>query len=125
MTNGVEFINGNKTVEQAMKTMLSRHITSIIIEKEGKTSSYGIITRKDIINKVIAAGRNPSKVKVKEVGSNPILSIHPELSINDAAKLMARLDLRRFPVEEGGQLLGLVSNSDVLRAKTIELKRKK
>ena len=123
MTKGVEFIDGNKTVADAMKTMLSRHITSLMVERESKYDSYGVVTRKDIVNKVIAEGKNPRRVKVKEVASKPIISVHPNLNINDLAKLMARLDLRRFPVDDGRKLVGLVSNSDVIRAKTLALKK--
>lgn len=119
MTTGVELIEADASVKDSMKRMLEHRITSLIVEKEAKEDQYGIITRRDIIDKVIAKGKNPKEVSVKEVMTKPIMTLSPDTDLLEVAKLMAQKDVRRFPVEEEGKLVGLISNSDVFRAVTL------
>jgi CBS domain-containing protein len=113
MEREVVEIKAEATVDEAIKKMLDEMITSLIVNsKEG----YGILTRKDIIHKVIGEGKNPKKIKVAEVMSHPLLTVPPEMSLEDVARLMAKTDIRRFPVMDEGKLIGLVSNSDIIKA---------
>jgi len=115
MTRGVMTIKRDASVMEAMKQMVDRRVTSLIVEKESERGVYGIITRKDIVNKVIAYNKDLKTTKVSEVMSEPILTISPDLSIETVARLMAKTDIRRFPVMEGNKLIGLISNSDILK----------
>ncbi len=119
MTRGIITIGRKKSTAKAMKMMTDRRVTSLIVEKvEG--GDYGIITRKDLINKVIAVDKDPTKVMVEEVMSSPLLVISPKMTLENVARLMAKTDIRRFPVVEGDEIIGLLSNSDILRAVTLE-----
>ena len=120
MTRGVMTIKRDASVMEAMKQMVDRRVTSLIVEKESEHGVYGIITRKDIVNKVIAYNKDLKNTKVSEVMSEPILTISPDLSIETVARLMAKTDIRRFPVMEGNKLVGMVSNSDILKAIALE-----
>jgi len=121
MTKGVISIKRDATVKDAMKMMLERRVTSLIVEKEKEYENFGILTRKDIINKVIALSRDPSNVKVRDIMSEPLLCISPEFSVENIARLMEKTNIRRFPVVEDDKIIGLVSNSDIMRAVTIEI----
>lgn len=116
MTQGVEKIESHKTVADAMKRMMELHITSLIVDRRGDDDSYGIVTRKDIIAKVIAEKLEPGKVKIARIMSKPIMTVHPDDSISSVAKLMTKTNIRRFPVHDGHDLIGLISNSDIFRA---------
>lgn len=119
MTRGIITIGRGESTAKAMKMMGDRRVTSLIVEKvEG--GDYGIITRKDLINKVIAVDKDPTKVMVEEVMSSPLLVISPKMTLENVARLMAKTDIRRFPVVEGDEIIGLLSNSDILRAVTLE-----
>ena len=121
MTKGIISIKRDTTVKDAMKTMLERRVTSLIVEKEKEDENFGILTRKDIINKVIAPSRDPGNVKVGDIMSEPLLCISPEFSVENIARLMEKTNIRRFPVVEDDKIIGLVSNSDIMRAVTIEI----
>ncbi|MCK4491246.1 MAG: CBS domain-containing protein [Candidatus Altiarchaeales archaeon] len=119
MTRGIITICREESTAKAMKMMTDRRVTSLIVEKvEG--GDYGIITRKDLINKVIAVDKDPTKVMIGEVMSSPLLVISPKMTLENVARLMAKTDIRRFPVVEGDEIIGLLSNSDILRAVTLE-----
>jgi len=120
MTRGVMTIKRDASVMEAMKQMVDRRVTSLIVEKESERGVYGIITRKDIVNKVIAYNKDLKNTKVSEVMSEPLMTISPDMSIETVARLMAKTDIRRFPVMEGNKLVGMVSNSDILKAIALE-----
>jgi len=106
-------IKRDTAAPEAMKIMIENDIGSLLVEEGG---NYGIITRKDIVNKVIAHGKNPMDVKIRDIMTEPILTISPNLSITETARLMAKTNVRRFPVVDEGKLVGIISNSDILRS---------
>ena len=120
MRRNVITIDPNSSILGAMKKMVNERITSLIVEKPTDKSIYGIITRKDIVNKVIAYNKDLETTKVSEIMSEPLMTISPEMSIDTVARLMAKTDIRRFPVMEGNKLVGMVSNSDILKAIALE-----
>jgi len=125
MTTGVEKIQSHKTVAEAIDRMLELHITSLIVDKVGGEDAYGIITRKDIIKRIIVKNLDPRKTKIATVMSSPILTVHPDDDVVSIAKLMVRMDIRRFPVHDGHDLVGLVSNSDIFRAFAVQFHENK
>jgi CBS domain-containing protein len=116
MRKDVITIEPQASIKEAIGKMVAENITCLIVEERGSMNVYGIVTRKDIVNKVIAHEKNPATVKVADIMSEPILSVSSDITIEAAARLMAKTDMRRFPVIEGGKLIGLISNSDILRA---------
>ncbi|RMF89351.1 MAG: CBS domain-containing protein [Methanobacteriota archaeon] len=105
------------------KTMFTNHIGSVIISSNG--GEEGIVTERDICYKVVAQGRDPSKTLARDIMSSKLVSISPEKSITDAAKLMVKKGIRRLAVVEEGKVVGIVTASDILAVspKTIEVLR--
>lgn len=119
MTQGIISIREDASVEDAMKEMFDRRVTSLIVETE-EGNGYGIITRKDIVTKVIAEDKDPGELRVEDIMSTSLQTISIDEDIKDVAVLMAKSGIRRFPVMDEGMLVGLVSNSDILKAETIK-----
>ena len=115
MRKDVITIDPDASIADAIMKMTNDMITSLIVGT-GDGSVYGIITRKDIVNKVIAYDKDLKATKVSDVMSEPILSISADQTVEAVARLMAKTDIRRFPVMEDSKLIGLVSNSDILKA---------
>jgi len=111
------------TVQQAAKAMSSARVGSLVILNEG--APVGILTERDFVNKIVAEGKDPKKVIVKDVMSYPLRTIGPEEKVTDAAKQMSKLRVRRLPVVEGGRLVGMLTENDILRLspKLIEVTR--
>jgi CBS domain-containing protein len=116
MTRGVITIGEEESVASAMKTMVERHVSSIIVKKKDDADVYGIVTRKDIIHSVVGRSNDPKDMTVADVMTKPVMTITPSMDVVAAAKLMEKTKVRRFPVVENNVLVGLISNSDIFRA---------
>ncbi|QLH75230.1 MAG: CBS domain-containing protein [Methanomassiliicoccales archaeon] len=101
------------TVQQAAKVMSASRVGSLVIVD--KDAPIGILTERDFVNKIVAEGRDPSKVLVREVMSAPLRTIGPETKVTEAAKLMSKWKVRRLPVTTEGRLVGMLTENDILR----------
>ncbi|HLP89081.1 MAG TPA: CP12 domain-containing protein [Nostocaceae cyanobacterium] len=113
MTKDVATIRGSATVAEAVKLMQARDWRALIVDRRHEQDAYGIITESDIVYKVIAYGKDPSKVRVYEIMNKPCIVINPDLGLEYVARLFAHYNLRIAPVIQG-QLLGIVSLTDIL-----------
>ncbi|MBS7647106.1 MAG: CBS domain-containing protein [Candidatus Bathyarchaeia archaeon] len=84
----------------------------VVTNKEGKP--IGIITERDLVTRVLAKNLKPDKVKAKDVMTSPLITIEPGETINEAARKMSRLNIRRLGVVYKGELVGLISSKDIL-----------
>ena len=84
----------------------------IVTNKAGKP--VGIITERDLVIRVLAKNLVPDAIKAKEIMTSPLVTIEPEATINEAARRMSRLDIRRLGVVYKGNLVGLISSKDIL-----------
>jgi CBS domain-containing protein len=76
----------------------------------------GTLTDRDIVTRVVAEGKDPQSIKVREVASTDLVTIDPQQDLGEALQLMARNQVRRLPVvEEDGRLVGVVAQADVAR----------
>lgn len=101
------------TVEDAVKLMNKHEIGCLVVVENGKP--VGIITERDLLKRVLPKSEEFRNMKVKEMMSEPLVSIEPKVQIEEAAKLMFQKKIKKLPVVEKGKLLGLVSLTDLLR----------
>ncbi len=101
------------TTMTAAKLMVKHDVGCIIIiDKAGKPS--GIITERDIVERVASKNLVPSDVKVTDAMSKPIIGVLPTTGVNDAAKQMNQSKIRRLAVIDGGKLVGILTMKDIL-----------
>ena len=113
MSSPVITIDEDETSNKAAVSMEKNDLGAVIVtNKAGK--SIGIITERDLVNRVIAKNLKPDTIKGKEIMTTPLVTIEPEATISDAARRMTRLDIRRLGVIYKGNLLGIVSSKDIL-----------
>lgn len=128
MHKGVEFIDGNATVGQALEKMTRLNVSSLIVDRRTHDDAYGIITKKDIVTKVIDPGptrRNFSDTKVHEVMSKPVITVSPGLAIKYCVRLMKTAGVTRAPVFDGMKIIGILSMTDIFKraAELLQLKK--
>ncbi len=102
------------TVTQVAQLMKRRNVGSVpVVESFGSMVLVGIITDRDLAIKIIAEGRDPAQAKVGEaMTANPI-SCSPEDDIQRALEIMARNQVRRLPVVERRQVIGIIAQADI------------
>ncbi len=101
------------TAMTAAKLMMKHDVGCIIVvDKAGKPS--GIITERDIVERVASKNLVPSDVKVTDAMSKPIIGVLPSTRVNDAAKQMNQSKIRRLAVIDGGKLVGILTMKDIL-----------
>ncbi|MCA1814676.1 MAG: CBS domain-containing protein [Halobacteriales archaeon] len=100
------------TALDAARIMKERNIGAVIVN-EGQRP-VGILTERDLVRKVVSEGVDPKSVRVKELMSSPVLTVAPSMDVLEAARTMARHRVRRLPVLRGQELLGIVTERDVL-----------
>jgi len=116
MHKGAETIGGSATVSEALKKMRERKISSLLVERRNGGDAWGIVTKKDIVTKVIDPGptrRNLSTTKVYEIASKPLVTVSPGLAIKYCVRLMCKAGVTRAPVFDGKDVVGILSFTDV------------
>lgn len=114
MTTTVVTIRGSASVAEAVELMKAKKLRALIVEPRSAQDPFGTITESDIVYNVAAFGHDPKKVRVYEVMTKPCITVYPELGVEYLARLFAQSRIRRAPVVDGKQLLGIVSISDIL-----------
>jgi CBS domain-containing protein len=112
MSSDAECIGENDSVGQAARRMAELDVGAMPICGEDDRLK-GVITDRDIVIKVIAEGREPSQVTAGELGDGKPVTIGADDSIQEAIEVMKEHRVRRLPVIDGQELVGVVSQADI------------
>jgi CBS domain-containing protein len=111
MSKTVESLGPADSVIQAARLMKDLDVGSIPVVEHGKVC--GIITDRDIVLRVVASGGDVNSRSIREVMTDRIVVAAPDWDLARAAKTMAEEQIRRLPVVENGQLVGMLALGDV------------
>ena len=113
MTGGAEFIGLDATIADAAQKMATNDIGVLpICNDEGRLQ--GMLTDRDIVVKVIAAGMDPSSTLVEQVAQGTeVVTIGADDSVDEALRTMKDHKVRRLPVIDGHKVIGIVSQGDI------------
>ena len=116
MKKDVASIDGKQTAFDAIKLMREKKVSSLLVNRRGKEDAWGIVTRKDVVNKIVDPGKNPKDVRIHEIMSKPLVMVSPGLALKYCARLFHQTGIRRAPVFDGKEVVGIVSNTDIFNA---------
>mgnify|MGYP002140200181 CR=1 FL=1 len=100
--------------QTAARIMRDRGIGSLFVTNDREI--IGIITDTDMMRRVVAAGADATKTTVEQIMSAPIMSIEESKTLLDANDLMAKSHLRHLGVTRDGQLVGIITQTDLVAA---------
>ena len=112
MTENPCAIDADKPVSHAAKMMRDEDVGLAPIVEGRKL--VGTLTDRDIAIRVVAEGKDPQTVTVREVATTNVVTLDPQQDLDEALRLMAEHQVRRLPVvEEDGTLAGVVAQADI------------
>ncbi len=114
MTKTVRAVGSRDTVKKAVLLMNKYQIGDVLVVDNRKVA--GIITERDILERVVARGKNPGKILCRTVMSKGVKTIDSDASVVDAIEMMARHNIKKLPVTENGKLAGIVTATDILKS---------
>lgn len=108
-------VKPDDTIQTAIQKMLEKNCYTLLVPRKDKHDAYGIVTKKDIVSKVIAEGKDPKKVKVKDVMSKPLVILtNLGLELRWVAKAMANSGVSTIAVFDKGDFYGYVTEMCIL-----------
>ena len=112
--NNIYSIAPEATVFDALKIMAEKNIGALLVMQQEKV--VGIFSERDYARKIVLKGESSHTTAIKDVMTSGVLSVNPEQSIDECMALMTNKHVRHLPVLENGNLIGLISIGDVVKA---------
>ena len=114
MKTTLHMISGLATVQEAIDRMNALKVTSLVIERRDENDEYGVVTVQDIAAKVVAVNRSTQRTSVYQIMTKPTLTVHPEMNVKYAIRLLADHRHSRALVRDGATLLGFIAMRDLV-----------
>lgn len=114
MHRGVEHLPPDAPIAALAQSMKARDIGIIPILEDKKL--VGVVTDRDIVLRGLADGADPSGMKARDLMSTDVVCCSPDEPLSKAAKRMAKAQVRRLPVVNNGELVGMLSVGDISQA---------
>ncbi|HZW58453.1 MAG TPA: CBS domain-containing protein [Nitrososphaerales archaeon] len=106
-------VEGGESIKDAARKMTEANISSIIVT-DSRGRPMGIVTERDIVQRVIAADKNPER-RVEEVMSSPLITTDSIATLGEAAQTMVEKKVKRLLVKENENIVGIITQSDLQR----------
>lgn len=116
MTRRPVGVAAGATVADALQAMKERGISSVLVLPLPGSTDYGILTMHDIVGKVVKEDLDPDAVRVGDIMTWRVITARASWTLEQAAALMADAGVRRLPVIEGHEIIGLISDTDIFTA---------
>ena len=124
MSKGIITIEATTTVREAVNLMREKKTSSIVVERRDENDEFGMIAVTDVAEKVMAKDLSPDRVNVYEVMSKPVLTLHVDMAVVYAVRMLSRFQLSRaLVVDDGRNPVGLVTLRDMV-LRTLEEEKK-
>jgi CBS domain-containing protein len=106
-------LEANDTVDDASRLMKEKNSTSVLVSARGDI--VGVVSKTDILFKVMSKNRDPAKVRLREIMSSPVLTIRPNATVEDALSKMAKRNVRQIFLHAYNAIIGVVSREQIYR----------
>lgn len=114
-------VEATRTVLEAARFMMEHNIGALPVMRNGQLA--GILSERDIMNRVVAVGRTPGTTGVTEVMTANPRAVSADESVEECLFIMREFGFRHLPIVDGDELKGLVSLRDILMHQAAEIER--
>ena len=113
-------IDREASVLQAARLLSEKRVGAVVVTSGPKV--VGIFTERDLVNRVVAAGLDPSQTGVGQVMTSPVVCCQPQTSKAECVKVMTERRIRHLPVVDREELVGIISIGDILAQEVADQK---
>ncbi len=114
MTKNLVTLSENSSARDVATAMSSNGVGSVIVVRD--SHPVGIITERDLVERVLSKGLNPGTTLAKNIMSYPLSVIDSKADVMEATRKMAKLRVRRLVVVDKGEMAGIITSRDILSA---------
>jgi len=114
MKHQVDFVDGMKTVKEALHEMRHIETKTLIVNKRHEHDEWGIVIIGDIARMVLAGDKSVERTNVYEIMTKPTITIRQDMDIRYCARMFEKFGLSRAPVVKHGEIIGIVSYTDMV-----------
>jgi CBS domain-containing protein len=107
-------LDGESDALSCAQTMVARHKGYTVVTAGGPSKVAGIVTEWDYLEKIVAAGVDPARVKLKDLASPNLHACSPDTPTDEVVTMMANLGIRRVVVRKGESVVGVITAKNVL-----------
>lgn len=111
---GVLSITPGSSVFEALKQMAARNVGALLVMEDGRLR--GILSERDYARKVILLGKSSHDLAVRDIMSTQVICVRPESTVDECLALMSGKRVRHLPVVSGGEVIGVLSIGDLVKA---------
>ena len=114
MKKDVRTIREMDSITKAITTMNDLGVSSLVVERNDDNDALGMITRKDIVEALMTEIESGVEaLLVENIMSKPVITVNPDLSISQCYQMMRMMGVRRMPVVDDKELVGILSSTDL------------
>jgi CBS domain-containing protein len=106
-------LDASATAQEAGERLSDPAVRAVLVCDNGKL--VGVVTRKTLVQQVVAPGRDPRATRLREVAEPPLFTIDASMNLDEAFHMLEEQDLERVPVVEDGRLVGILSRTVLQR----------
>ncbi|GAA1461565.1 CBS domain-containing protein [Nocardiopsis exhalans] len=114
MNSNVHAVTPDTTIREAAQIMRDADVGDVVVSDSGQLR--GILTDRDIVVRCLAGGGDPDNATVRDVCSTELVTVPRQSSVKDAVHAMRTATVRRLPVVEGDEVVGVVTMGDLAQA---------
>ncbi|KGN37400.1 CBS domain-containing protein [Knoellia subterranea] len=114
MTSPAEYLNASDTLDVAAQALKTSNVGSMPVRGDDG-ALCGVVTDRDLVIRGIAEGKDPNSTRVDEVCSGTVVSVGPDDDAAAVSKVFSDNQIRRVPVLDGDELVGIISQADLAR----------
>ena len=107
-------LGGDATATEAGEALARDEVRAVIV-CDHDANLLGIVTRKTLVREVVALGRDPGTVRLRDIAETPHFTLDADMPLEEAFSIVEERDLERVPVLEQGRFVGVLSRSGVQR----------
>ncbi|MGC2426740.1 MAG: CBS domain-containing protein [Nitrososphaeraceae archaeon] len=111
LNTNIIILESDKFADEAIKLMKERNARSILASHNGEV--IGIVSKTDILFKIMSQGRNPAKVRLREIMNSPVLAVDPKATVQEALSIMDKHVVRQIIVSSNAAVLGMIARDDI------------